>query len=68
LDALKSRADGASESSGQRCLAHPRHVLDEEVPAGDEADHGEYSDIDMRFLAGRYTGGGGFTRKDGSSF
>jgi uncharacterized cupin superfamily protein len=34
----------------------------------DDADWGEYSDIDMRFSAGRYSGKGSFTRKDGSSF
>jgi len=34
----------------------------------DDADHGEYPDIDMRFVAGRYTGGGGFTRKDGTRY
>ena len=33
-----------------------------------DADHGEYPDIDLVFLAGRYSGGGGFRRKDGSSF
>ncbi len=32
-----------------------------------DADHGEYSDIDMKFLAGRYSGGGGYRRKDGSA-
>ncbi len=31
-------------------------------------DHGEYSDIDMQFLPGRYSGKGGYRRKDGSSF
>jgi uncharacterized cupin superfamily protein len=31
-----------------------------------DEDYGEYSDIDMKFAAGRYSGGGGFTRKDGS--
>jgi uncharacterized cupin superfamily protein len=36
------------------------------VGARDDNDHGEYSDIDMKFLPGRYSGGGGFTRKDGS--
>lgn len=35
------------------------------VGTRDDADHGEYSDIDMRFLPGRYSGGGGFTRKSG---
>lgn len=36
------------------------------VGSRDNEDWGEYSDIDMKFLAGRYTGGGGYTRKDGS--
>jgi uncharacterized cupin superfamily protein len=35
------------------------------VGTRDDADHGEYADIDMRFLPGRYSGGGGFSRKDG---
>jgi uncharacterized cupin superfamily protein len=38
------------------------------VGARDDRDHGEYSDIDMRFEPGRYSGGGGFRRKDGSEF
>ena len=38
------------------------------VGSRDDADHGEYSDIDMKFLPGRYTGGGGYRRKDGSKF
>lgn len=33
-----------------------------------DEDHGEYSDIDMKFLPGRYSGGGGYRRKDDSSF
>lgn len=33
-----------------------------------DADQGEYSDIDMQFLPGRYSGGGGYRRKDGSEF
>jgi len=31
-------------------------------------DGGEYSDIDMAFKAGRYTGGGGYFHKDGSPY
>ncbi len=31
-----------------------------------DEDHGEYSDIDMKFLPNRYTGSGGFLRKDGT--
>lgn len=34
----------------------------------DDRDGGEYSDIDMKFLPGRYSGGGGFRRKDGRRF
>lgn len=36
------------------------------VGARDNEDWGEYSDIDMKFLPGRYSGGGGYARKDGS--
>lgn len=36
------------------------------VGSRDDADHGEYSDIDMKFLPGRYSGGGGYRRKDGT--
>jgi uncharacterized cupin superfamily protein len=39
------------------------------VGSRNDQDHGEYPDIDMVFLAARYSGdGGGFRRKDGSSF
>ena len=37
------------------------------VGTRDDADWGEYSDIDMKFLPGRYSGGGGYTRKDEST-
>jgi uncharacterized cupin superfamily protein len=33
-----------------------------------DEDHGEYPDIDMVFNAGRYSGGGGFRRKDGTPY
>lgn len=36
------------------------------VGSRDDRDHGEYSDIDMRFRANRYSGtGGGYETKDG---
>jgi uncharacterized cupin superfamily protein len=38
------------------------------VGARNEADQGEYPDIDMKFSGDRYNGRGRFTRKDGSSF
>lgn len=37
------------------------------VGSRSDEDHGAYSDIDMKFKAGRYSGGGGFTKKDGSA-
>ncbi len=38
------------------------------VGGRDDRDSGEYPDIDLQFLPGRYSGsGGGFRRKDGSS-
>jgi uncharacterized cupin superfamily protein len=33
-----------------------------------DADFGEYPDIDLAFTAGRYSGKGGFTRKDGTPY
>ena len=33
-----------------------------------DADHGEYSDIDMKFHAGRYSGKSRFTKKDGTPY
>ena len=33
-----------------------------------DEDHGEYSDIDMVFDAGRYSGGGGYFHKDGTPY
>ena len=33
-----------------------------------DADHGEYSDIDMKFLPGRYSGKGGYVHKDGKPY
>jgi uncharacterized cupin superfamily protein len=38
------------------------------VGSRNDEDHGEYSDIDMVALPGRYTGRGGFRRRDGSEF
>lgn len=37
------------------------------VGSRSDLDSGEYSDIDMKFNAGRYSGGGGFAKKDGSA-
>lgn len=35
------------------------------VGSRSDEDYGEYSDIDMQFLPGRYSGGGGYRRKNG---
>lgn len=34
----------------------------------DDADWGEYPDVDMAFRPGRYSGGGGFVHKDGRPY
>ena len=36
------------------------------VGSRSDEDYGEYPDIDLKFVAGRYSGGGGFQRKDGT--
>lgn len=36
------------------------------IGSRNDADHGEYSDIDMVFTAGRYSGKGGYRRKNGT--
>jgi uncharacterized cupin superfamily protein len=33
-----------------------------------DQDHGEYPDIDLVFMSGRYSGGGGYRRKDGTPY
>ena len=38
------------------------------VVSRDDADAGEYPDIDLQFLPGRYSGGGGYARKDGTRY
>jgi uncharacterized cupin superfamily protein len=39
------------------------------IGSRDDLDAGEYPDIDMKFLPGRYSGaGGGFSRKDGTRY
>jgi len=64
--------DCAGFPGGQRdghCLQN-RSSADAEflvVGSRNDADHGEYSDIDMVFMPGRYSGKGGYRRKDGSA-
>ena len=65
--------DCAGFPGGQRdghCLQN-RSAADAEflvVGSRNDADHGEYSDIDMTFMPGRYSGKGGYRRKDGTPY
>lgn len=38
------------------------------VGARNDEDWGEYPDLDMGFLPGRYSGGGGYRRRDGTRY
>jgi uncharacterized cupin superfamily protein len=38
------------------------------VGSRNDADWGEYPDIDLKFLAGRYSGKGGYSRKNGTRY
>jgi len=38
------------------------------VGSRSDADHGEYSDIDLIFTPGRYSSKGGYRRKDGTQY
>jgi uncharacterized cupin superfamily protein len=38
------------------------------VGSRNDADGGEYPDIDLRFRPGRYSGGGGYCHKDGRPY
>jgi uncharacterized cupin superfamily protein len=38
------------------------------VGSRSDADYGEYPDIDLAFTAGRYSGKGRYTRKDGTAY
>lgn len=41
LNPLESAIEASSQRVRQRCLADAGHVLDEEVPAGQESDQGK---------------------------
>lgn len=64
--------DSAAWKAGAKNGHHLKNVSDKDaliliVGSRAEDDHGEYSDIDMKFGGARYTGGGTYTRKDGSA-
>ncbi len=65
----------AGDSAGFKAGVRDGHKLENRTAADavllavgtrDDADHGEYSDIDMVFTAGRYSGRGRYLRKDGT--
>jgi uncharacterized cupin superfamily protein len=63
--------DSAGFKAGDRdghCLRNlsQKDVVFLVVGSRSDEDHGEYPDIDLAFAAGRYTGKGGFRRKDGT--
>jgi len=74
--------DGETVLRAGDCAAHPagaqngHHLQNRSaqpatflvVSNRDNADAGDYPDIDMRFTAGRYTGGGGYAHKDGAPY
>jgi uncharacterized cupin superfamily protein len=72
-DEVLKAGDCAGFKAGERdghCLQnrsdHPADIL--VVGSRNADDHGEYSDIDMVFLAGRYSGTGGYKHKDGTPY
>ena len=65
--------DAAGFKAGERNGHHlqnrsQRDALLLTVGTRDDADSGEYPDVDMKFLPGRYSGGGGYSRKDGRRY
>ncbi len=67
----------AGDSAGFRAGVRDGHCLQNRSTADVEllvvgsrvdADYGEYSDIDMLFTAGRYSGGGSYRHKDGTPY
>jgi uncharacterized cupin superfamily protein len=57
-------------SRNGHCIQNRSHLDARLLVVGSriDADHGEYSDIDMKFHAGRYSGKAAFTRKDGTPY
>jgi len=67
----------AGESAGFKAGVRDGHHLQNRtstdatllvVGSRSDEDGGEYSDIDMKFAAGRYSGKGGYARKDGTPY
>ncbi|MFZ5609426.1 MAG: cupin domain-containing protein [Pseudomonadota bacterium] len=65
--------DCAGFKAGVKDGHHLQNRSDEEavflaIGSRDDKDHGVYSDIDMTFIPGRYSGGGGYRHKDGKPY
>lgn len=67
----------AGDSAGWPAGARDGHHLQNRTAAvarflvvggRDDRDHGEYPDLDLKFLPGRYSGGGGYTHNDGTRY
>ncbi len=72
-EALLRAGECAGFKGGERNGHHFQNRTDREallltVGARDDRDEGEYPDIDMVFLPGRYSGSGGYARKDGTRY
>jgi len=69
-DTVMHPGDCAGFKAGVRnghVLQNRTHAIARFLVVGgrDDADWGEYSDIDMKFHSGRYSAGGGYTKKNG---
>jgi uncharacterized cupin superfamily protein len=67
---LMRAGDCAGYKAGERnghCIQNRSNAPAKLLVVGSrsDADWGEYSDIDMKFVSGRYSGGGGYTKKNG---
>jgi uncharacterized cupin superfamily protein len=67
----------AGDSAGFKADVHDGHHLQNRsnadavllvVGSRNDADHGEYPDIDMMFTGNRYAGKGGYLHKDGTPY
>ncbi len=65
--------DSAGFKAGSRdghCLQNRSQAAVQLLVVGsrNDADYGEYPDIDLKYLPGRYSGGGGYVHKDGTPY
>ena len=72
-DELLRAGDSAGFKAGSRDGHHLQNRSGSDavlliVGGRHDADHGEYPDIDLKFTAGRYSGGGAYQHKDGTPY